>query len=108
MEQRVEITEALRDRSRIHDGNGQTTQRLSASEQFYTRSCTRCSGLIVNEWCCDLENTGEDGARVLRCVQCGHRVYSVILQNQTRPSVRRRDEPRQRCSLKTVLLDGVA
>jgi hypothetical protein len=64
------------------DGNGQAIQSLMASEQFSTRDCARCAGLLVNDWSYDLENTGEHVSAVLRCVQCGHRVDPVILQNQ--------------------------
>jgi hypothetical protein len=65
-----------------HNGNGQAIQFLAASEQFSTRSCARCAGLLVNEWCYDLRNTGDSMSRALRCVQCGHRIDAVILQNQ--------------------------
>lgn len=74
MEQRVEVTEAQRDGSWIQGTSESTPRLLSASEQLYTLSCARCRGLLVNEWSYDLENTGEDGAKFLRCVQCGHRV----------------------------------
>jgi hypothetical protein len=63
-------------------GNVQTMRFLAESEQFATRSCVRCNGLLVNDWCYDLDNTGEHTASVLRCVQCGHRIDPVILQNQ--------------------------
>lgn len=89
MEQRVEVTEAQRDGSWIQGTSESTPRLLSASEQLYTRSCARCSGLLVNEWYCDLENTGRDGAKVPRCVQCGHRADPVIPQNQIWPPVER-------------------
>ena len=69
------------------DGNGQAIQFLAASEQFCTKSCIRCAGLLVNEWSYDLGNTDEHNAKVLRCVQCGHRVDPVILRNQIRRPV---------------------
>ena len=62
--------------------NGRSMRCLAASEQFSTKSCVRCAGLLVNDWSYYLENTGEHVYAVLRCVQCGHRVDPVILQNQ--------------------------
>ena len=55
---------------------------FAESEQFSTRSCVRCNGLLVNDWCYDLDNTGEHISSILRCVQCGHRIDPVIPQNQ--------------------------
>ena len=63
-------------------GNGHVIRFLAASEQLYTRSCARCAGLLVNDWCHDLANTGEHNAEGFRCVQCGNRVDLVIVQNQ--------------------------
>ena len=65
-----------------HSRNGYAIGFLATSEQFYTRSCARCSGLLVHDWCYDLINNGEHTAEVFRCVQCGHRVDPVILWNQ--------------------------
>lgn len=69
------------------NGNGHVIRSLPASEQFSTRSCARCAGLLVSEWYYDMNNTGELNVETLRCVQCGHRVDPVILQNQIRLSV---------------------
>jgi C4-type Zn-finger protein len=69
------------------NGRGDAIQSLSASEQLSTRSCARCAGLLVTEWYYDLHNTGADYLETFRCVQCGHRVDPVILQNQIQPSV---------------------
>lgn len=69
------------------DGNGQAIQFLMAGEQFSTRSCVRCAGLLVNDWRCDLDNASEHDSTILRCVQCGYRIDPVILRNQTLPSV---------------------
>jgi uncharacterized protein with PIN domain len=60
---------------------------LPASEQLSTRSCARCAGLLVTEWYYDMHNTGADHLDTLRCVQCGHRVDPVILENQIQPPV---------------------
>jgi Zn ribbon nucleic-acid-binding protein len=38
----------------------------------------------VTEWYYDLQYTGEHKVEPFRCVQCGHRVDPVILQNQIR------------------------
>ena len=84
MEQGVELREAMRDGTTAEGGNGHAVRFLPASEQFDTRSCARCAGLLVNDWCYDLDNTGEHHAEVFRCVQCGHRVDPVILRNQVR------------------------
>ena len=69
------------------NGRGAAIRSLPASEQLSTRSCARCAGLLVTEWYYDLHNTGADHLETLRCVQCGHRVDPVILQNQIQPSV---------------------
>ena len=81
----------------------ETVRPLTTSEQFYTRSCARCAGLLVNEWYYDLNNTGEHSIETLRCVQCGHRVDSVILQNQIRPLAENQQvrQVRQRYSTRT-------
>ena len=70
-----------------HNGRGDAIRSLPASEQLLTRSCARCAGLLVTEWYYDLHNTGADYLETLRCVQCGHRVDPVILQNQIQPPV---------------------
>jgi DNA-directed RNA polymerase subunit RPC12/RpoP len=42
-----------------------------------TDRCSRCSGLMVAEWCQDLSDyTGQ------RCLQCGELIDPVILQNR--------------------------
>jgi hypothetical protein len=69
------------------NGNAQAIRFLATLEQFETKSCARCAGLLVSDWCYDLENAGEYHVRVLRCVQCGHRVDPVIVQNQISPPV---------------------
>lgn len=43
----------------------------------------------MTEWYYDLHYTGEHKVEPLRCVQCGHRVDPVILQNQIRLPVLR-------------------
>ena len=87
MERRMEAREAMRCGTVTEGGNDQTIRFLAASEQFSTRSCARCAGLLVNDWCFDLGHTGEYNVKILRCVQCGHRIDPLILQNQLRLSV---------------------
>ena len=100
----------MRDGTVAEGGSGHAIQSLSTSEQVYTRSCARCAGLLVNEWYYDLHNTGEHSVETLRCVQCGHRVDPVILQNQIRPPVERQQvrQARQRYSTRTVMLNELA
>lgn len=97
----------MRDGTITEGGSGHAVLPLSASEQFCTRSCARCRGLLVNEWYYDLNNTGEHSVETLRCVQCGHRVDPVILQNQIRPPVESQQvrQVRQRYSTRTVILN---
>lgn len=106
MARMMESRESMRDETMAEGGSGHTTRPLPTSEQFYTRSCARCGGLLVNEWYYDLNNTGEHSVETLRCVQCGHRVDPVILQNQIRPSVENQQvrQARQRYSTRTVIL----
>ena len=48
-----------------------------------TARCSRCGGLLVNEWCFDLlDDSGLLDIPVQRCVQCGERVDPVILRNR--------------------------
>lgn len=57
------------------------------NDQLETMCCARCMGLLVTDWCYDLENSGEYYVKVLRCVQCGHRIDPTIIQNQIRRPV---------------------
>ena len=84
MEQGIETHELRKVGTVSPIGNAQTMRFLAESEQFSARSCVRCDGLLVNDWCYDLDNTGEHISSVLRCVQCGHCIDPVILQNQIR------------------------
>jgi hypothetical protein len=85
MELRMEPIEPKLEGIMTRSGNGHALQFLPASKEFSTRSCARCAGLLVNDWCYDLDSTGEYTVEVLRCVQCGHRIDPVILRNQMRP-----------------------
>ena len=92
------------------NGSGHAIQSLPVSEQLSTRSCARCAGLLVTEWYYDLHNTGADHLETLRCVQCGHRVDPVILQNQIQPSVECQSvrQVRPRYSTRTGMLSELA
>ena len=81
------------------------------SEQFFTRACARCSGLLVSEWCYDLYNPGAHRVETFRCVQCGYCIDPVILQNQILQNQVLESDARHSLadrSVKTVLLDEVA
>jgi hypothetical protein len=53
------------------------------SEVFHESICTRCGGLMVQDFCLDvLANIGESECAAKRCVQCGEVVDSVILRNR--------------------------
>ena len=82
MERRLETKEAERGGMIVLDGEREFVRCVSAKEQVDERCCSRCAGLLVNDWCYDLDYPGDHDAKVLRCVQCGHRVDSVIVQNQ--------------------------
>jgi hypothetical protein len=46
-------------------------------------TCTRCGGLMVNDFCLDvLGSIGEAEFAAKRCVQCGEVVDPVILRNR--------------------------
>ncbi len=107
MERRMERTEPTYGGTLKQHGRGDAIQTFPASEQLYTRSCARCSGLLVNEWYYGLQNTGEHSIETLRCVQCGHRVDPVIVQNQIRSPVESQ-QVRQRYSTRTGLLSELA
>jgi Zn ribbon nucleic-acid-binding protein len=85
-------------------------QSLLANKQFSTRSCVRCAGLLVSEWYYGLHNTDEHNIETFRCVQCGHRVDPVILQNQIRPPVQCQfdRQARQRYSTRTAISSEIA
>ncbi len=79
------MARALAERTTKEQLQSQTTS--SAVQHDWT--CTRCGGLMVNDFCMDvLNNTGESEFAAKRCVQCGEVVDPVILQNR-----RTRQEP---------------
>jgi hypothetical protein len=91
-------------------GTGHAIRLLPVNKQFDTRTCARCAGLLVNEWYYDSGNTGEYNLEALRCVQCGHRVDPVIVQNQILLSIEapRVRHVRHKCGVKTALSEGGA
>lgn len=110
MERMMEFTDSRSSGMMKQTGRGGAIQSLSAKEQFSTRSCVRCAGLLVSEWSYDLQNPGSHNIETLRCVQCGNRIDPVILQNQVRLSVERQSKRQVRHSdaMRTVLLGRVA
>ena len=110
MGRKITLKEPIRAGSVAEGRGGQLIRPLPASNQLNTRSCARCGGLLVNEWYYDSSNAGGDNIESFRCVQCGHRIDAVILQNQIRPSVGRQRVRQERHihSLKTVVGSGVA
>lgn len=97
-------------RTMKQNGSGDAIRSLPASKQLSTRSCARCAGLLVTEWYYDLHNTGADHLETFRCVQCGHRVDPVILQNQIRPPAESQQvqQVRPRYSTRTAILSELA
>ena len=90
--------------------NGHAVQLFPASKQFSTKSCARCAGLLVSEWYYGMNNTSEHNIETFRCVQCGHRVDPVILQNQIQPPVASQQvrQVRPRYSTRTAILSELA
>ena len=57
------------------------------AQQFISNSaqstCDRCGGLLVPDFCTDLNNiTGEFDCATSRCVQCGDVIDPVIQRNR--------------------------
>ena len=90
--------------------DGGTLRSLPASQQFSTRSCLRCEGLLVSEWSYDLQNPDNHMAETLRCVQCGNRIDAVISHNQIRLAGERQSKRQLQHanSSRTVLLGNAA
>ena len=61
----------------------QLRNHTASSAVQHESTCTRCDGLMVNDFCMDLLNsTGELEFAAKRCVQCGEVVDSVIQRNR--------------------------
>jgi Zn ribbon nucleic-acid-binding protein len=110
MERRMEAKEPKWVGTMKQNESGHANRFLATCEQFSTRSCARCAGLLVNEWYYDVDNTSEHNVEILRCVQCGHRVDPVIVRNQIRPPVEHQHvrSVRQRYSTRTGMLNELA
>lgn len=110
MERRMEPKAPKCGRTTRQNGRGDAVLSLPPNEQLYTRSCARCGGLLVNEWYYDSLTSGEHNVETLRCVQCGHRIDPVILQNQIRLQVERQPirEVGHTYSAKTFMLSKSA
>ena len=94
MEHKIETKNTMEIETVERNGNAHAIRFLAAIEQFDTKSCARCAGLLLSDWCYDLENPGEHHLRVLRCVQCGHRIDPTIVQNRIRLTVAHNREGR--------------
>ena len=63
--------------------NEQLGHHTGSSAIQHGSTCTRCAGLMVQDFCLDvLGNIGESEFAAKRCVQCGEVVDSVILLNR--------------------------
>ena len=61
----------------------QLGDHTTSSTAPHESTCTRCSGLMVTDFCMDLlNNVGESKFAAKRCVQCGEVVDLVILRNR--------------------------
>ena len=96
MAQRTAPTEPGCSGTMTQNDKGPAIKPIPASEQLSTRSCARCAGLLVPECYYDLHNTGEHHIESFRCVQCGYRVDTVILQNRIQPPVESQPERQAR------------
>ena len=63
--------------------NEQRSNHTISSAAQHESMCTRCGGLMVDDFCMDvLGNIGEAEFAAKRCVQCGEVVDPVILRNR--------------------------
>jgi hypothetical protein len=63
--------------------NEQLSNHTVSSAAQHESMCTRCGGLMVDDFCMDvLGNLGEAEVAAKRCVQCGEVVDPVILCNR--------------------------
>jgi hypothetical protein len=63
--------------------NEQLTNHTVSPAAQHESTCTRCGGLMVQDFCLDvLGNIGESEFAAKRCVQCGEVVDPVILRNR--------------------------
>ena len=61
----------------------QVGNHLVSSAVQHESTCTRCGGLMVQDFCLDvLGSIGEGECAETRCVQCGEVVDPVILRNR--------------------------
>jgi ferredoxin len=67
----------------VKSNNQQLENHTASSTAQHESTCTRCGGLMVQDFCLDvLGNIGESEIAAKRCVQCGEVVDSVILHNR--------------------------
>jgi len=63
--------------------NEQFGNHTVSSAVPHESTCTRCGGLMVQDFCLDvLDNIGESKFAAKRCVLCGEVVDPVILRNR--------------------------
>jgi hypothetical protein len=77
------------------NGQAHAIRFLAALEQFETKSCARCAGLLLSDWCYDLESPGEYHVRVRAAFNAG--IASILSSCRTK-SLRR----------SSTLLPGIA
>ena len=88
MGQKLVGMKAAHGKATLINGDHYMAHVFPSSQQFITRSCIRCNGLLVTEWHYDLQNPNTHNAETFRCVQCGNRVDPIILENRTRVQVK--------------------
>ena len=75
----VIMARALTEKTRDEQFGNHTVSSAASHES----TCTRCGGLMVQDFCLDvLGNIGESEFAAKRCVQCGEVVDPVILRNR--------------------------
>ena len=73
------MARALTEKAKAAQIGGHTV----SSEVQHESTCTRCGGLMVQDYCLDvLGNIGESEFAAKRCVQCGEVVDPVIMRNR--------------------------
>ena len=73
------MARALTEKTRAEQFGNHTVSSVVQHESM----CTRCGGLMVDDFCMDvLGNIGEAELAAKRCVQCGEVVDPVILRNR--------------------------
>jgi len=70
------------------ESNGRPDNRPRSTSQVGEGTCTRCGGLMIEEFYLDLQDdTGQIGITGLRCTSCGEVIDPIILQNRLDPTL---------------------